>query len=118
MDMITPNQRFSTLLIMFFGLMILGGCLNTLELEQVVDQYHAAESKVKLGDSKEDVLAILQPTQANLSGKFKRAPEHWIDPKSGKVVDLYYFRSKVTYQLASQTRDILVTPYLFRVLSI
>jgi len=48
------------LLTIFLGLLTLAGCQVAwhLELNQAIDQYQAAESKVKLGDSKEDVLAI------------------------------------------------------------
>ncbi len=90
--MTTTWKRIMALLIMFFGAMVLVGCAG-IEIPMAISDYNKAESKVKIGDTKEDVLAILQPTQEILSGEFKRPPEHWIDPKSGKMVDLYYFRS-------------------------
>ena len=104
------------LLTIFLGLLTLAGCNIPLhfELNQAIDQYQAAESKVKLGDNKEEVLAILQPTQANLSGGQSRAREYWIDPKSGKGVDLYYFRSSRTAgPPLKKAFDEELTPYLF-----
>jgi len=89
---------------------VLEGCVE-LQITQAINQYQAAESKVKLGDSKEDVLAILQPTQAILNGHLKRGADHWIDPKSGKTVDLYYFRSGL--QRDGRLTDNELTPYLF-----
>lgn len=96
------------LLIVSIGGM-LGGCVEI--TTQAINRYQAAESKVNLGDSKEEVLAILQPTQENLSGTLKRAPEHWVDPKSGKTVDLYYFRSGWVQD--GRLTDDEFTPYLF-----
>jgi len=66
---------------------------------------------VKIGDSREEVLAILHPTQAKLRAHLKRAPEHWIDSKSGKAVDLYYFRSG--WVSDGRLTDDELTPYLF-----
>jgi hypothetical protein len=117
LDMRNPHKGFSILLIMFFGLIALEGCVELQniqteqEITQAIDKYQSAESKVNLGDNKKEVLAILQPTQANLSGQLKRAPEHWIDPKSGKGVDLYYFRSGWVQD--GRLSDEELTPYLF-----
>ncbi|MDT3778183.1 hypothetical protein PJI16_11510 [Nitrospira sp. MA-1] len=115
-----PNASISTkikfsgiLLITFLEIGAIGGCYH-IQIPQAISRYQAAESKVKLGDNREDVLAILMPTQANLSADLKRAPEVWIDSRSGKSTrlwSLYYFRSG--WSQDGRLTDDELTPYLF-----
>lgn len=113
----THCKQISMFLILFLGTLILGGCAELYvlqtrqEIREAIKEYQAAESKVKIGDSKEEVLGILQPTQEKLSPEYKRAPEHWVDTKNGKTVDLNYFRSG--WIADGKLTDDEFIPYLF-----
>lgn len=86
----------------------LSGCA-ALQIDSAISQYKAVASTIKLGDSKEDVLAILMPTQEKLSGKSTKSPEAYL--QNGDTIEIYYFRSG--RQPDNLTTDDEFTPYVF-----
>jgi len=93
-------------------LVVLGGCALAGQpaLEHAISEYHKKVERVSLGDSKEKVLSILSPTQANLSPKFKKSHESYLENES--LVEIYFFRSG--WQRDGLTTDDEFTPYIFR----
>jgi hypothetical protein len=63
-----------------------------------------------LGDRKADVLAVPEPTQADLRDDERRAPDRYMDGSG--TVEIYYFRS--SRQPDDLTTDDEFTPYVFR----
>ena len=94
-------------LILIFGISLVG-CAS-LQIDSAISQYRAVASKVKLGDSKEDALSALNPTQQGLSGSESKPPEAYI--QDGKTIEIYYFRSG--RQPDGLTTDDEFTPYTF-----
>ena len=84
------------------------GCAM-LEIDPAISKYKAVAPKIKLGDSKEDVLSLLVPTQKSLSGSASKSPEAYI--QDGNTVEIYYFRSG--RQPDGITTDDEFTPYIF-----
>ena len=98
-------KNFFLFLILIFGL---AGCA-ILEIDSSISKYKAVAPKIKLGDSKEEVLALLQPTQQNLSGSSSKSPEAYV--QDGNTIEIYYFRSG--RQPDGITTDDEFTPYTF-----
>lgn len=74
-----------------------------------MSQYKAVATEVELGDSKEEVLAKLMPSQEKLSGKSTKSPEAYL--QDGDKIEIYYFRSG--RQPDNLTTDDEFTPYIF-----
>ena len=66
-------------------------------------------NKINRGDYKEQVLAILEPTQRRLSNSDRKYPEKYF--KYGVLVEIYYFRSG--WQDDRLNTDDEYTPYVF-----
>lgn len=99
-------------LIVFVVALMINGCavlLPGLQIDKAIDNYHAAATNVNLGDSKERVLSVLQPTQVGLSTNARKQPEAFL--RDGKRIDIYYFRSR--RQPDYLTTDDEFTPYVF-----
>lgn len=96
----------NTLTILFC--LVLAGCA-TVSIDSVIDKYRAEAPKVKLGDTKENVLAILLPTQEGLSNKVSKPPESYV--QDTKTIEIYYMRSG--RQPDGLTTDDEFTPYVF-----
>lgn len=75
-----------------------------------ITAYHAAAPQVRLGMTKDQVLAILEPTQMDLPISQRKPSEQY--NKDGKLVEIYFFRSYSNYDEV-RTDDEFV-PYLFR----
>ena len=86
----------------------LSGCL-AIKIDRAISKYETVIDQVKLGDSKEKVLAILQPTQEGLPNRTRRNPEEYI--KEGVRVEIYFMRS--ARQPDNLTTDDEFVPYLF-----
>jgi hypothetical protein len=84
------------------------GCA-TVSIDSVIDKYRTEAPKVKLGDTKENVLSILLPTQEGLSSQSSKSFESYI--QDGKVIEIYYMRSG--RQPDGLTTDDEFTPYVF-----
>lgn len=77
--------------------------------ENVAALYLQAESKVNIGDPKEKVLAVIEPTQAALPWNAKKGPKRY--RKSGVNVEIFYFRS--AHIADGLMTDNEYTPYIF-----
>jgi len=84
------------------------GCTG-LEIDRAIAKYNGAANQVQLGDTKEKVLSILQPTQEGLPAAAKKPSEAFL--LSGKEVEIFYFRSG--RQPDNLTTDDEFTPYVF-----
>ena len=98
-------------LIYLFALAVLvSGCVSVEKLtDKTIDKYKAEYLNVKLGDSKNTVLAILSPTQKELPRQYRKAPETF--KKVNDTIEIYYFRS--LKQPNSLSADDEFTPYIF-----
>ena len=63
----------------------LGGCVttnhfvpNVVSINSVISDYESAASKINLGDSKNRVLSILEPTQKLLTNAQKKQSESYV----------------------------------------
>lgn len=86
---------------------LLSGCGS---VSRSINAYHAAAPQVQLGMTKDQVLAILEPTQAGLPLRHQKTPERF--KQDGTLVEIYFFRSYSNYDEV-RTDDEFV-PYLFR----
>lgn len=96
------------IIVQFILIIFLSGC-SSLQIDSAISQYRTVAPKVKLGDKKENVLAVLLPTQEKLSGKATKSPESYM--KDDHTVEIYYFRSG--RQPDNLTTDDEFTPYIF-----
>jgi hypothetical protein len=102
-------QRRLTRFFLAVALAALSAC-TTNEINRSVANYDEVKDQVKPGDSKQRVLALLEPTQANLDAQWKKVPDTYIDGDS--TVEVYYFRS--SYRSEGLVTDDQYTPYIFR----
>ena len=84
------------------------GCVE-LQIDDSIRKYNDAASQVELGDSKETVLSILNPSQDRLSRNFRKSPERYL--KDGVTIEIYFMRSG--RQPDGLTTDDEFTPYVF-----
>ena len=71
--------------------------------------YETAAKEVFMGHGKEEVLRILEPTQANVPAKKRKPPEKYIKDKI--LVEVYYFHKG--RQPDGLSTDNEFTPYIF-----
>ncbi len=85
------------------------------EVDRAIAEFHARSSQVKLGDSKEKVMMILQPAQEAVPANYRRPSETFMADRrsAGKsIVEIYYFRSaRIPDGLNTDDE---FTPYVFR----
>ena len=73
--------------------------------------HHARLSKqIEIGDSKEQVLRLLEPAQQNLPSGGLRPPDRFVDGET--LVEIYYFRSGFVSD--GVVTDDEFTPYVFK----
>ena len=72
-------------------IVFLSGCMSGIKIDNATDTYSSVANQISLGDSRLDVLAILEPAQAGLEGRWKKSPESFI--KGGVNHFIYYARS-------------------------
>lgn len=111
-----------------FGLVVLlsflGGCAipkyieNTrieTRLKEALTKYRMESPKVKIGDSKDRVLEILEPTQAGLDLTLRRPPEMLtiqnVDGSTSHIEIVYY---RTGWQSDGLLTDDELTPYVFK----
>lgn len=100
-----PNVRQ---LILAFLVLMLAGCSN-MHIRQAINEHDQMTGQIELGDSKEAVLAILQPIQAKVPyGEQKRA-ERFME--KDVLVEIYYARSAIYHD--GLVTDDEFTPYVF-----
>jgi len=102
-------QRRLTRFLLAVALTALSACAAN-QIDRSVANYDGVKDQVKPGDSKQQVLALLEPTQANLDARWKKVPDRYIDGNA--TVEVYYFRS--SYQSEGLITDDQYTPYIFR----
>lgn len=90
-------------------LMSLMGCASTRSLNNAINAYRAEAGKIELGQSKQEVLAILEPTQAALSPQQRKEPEVFLEGDKRK--EIHFFRSR-SFADGLVTDDEFV-PYIF-----
>lgn len=88
--------------------LVLVGC-TSMKIDSAISEYEAKAERVELGDSKDEVLSVLQPTQEAIPSENRKRPEKYI--KDGVRVEIYYMRS-ARYADGLTTDDEFV-PYLF-----
>jgi len=96
-------------LIILFGAFVLSGCMPAYYIDQSIAKYEDVEGQIQLGDSKEKVLEILEPTQKKLRSTWRKRLEKYI--KEGVLVEIYYVRTG--RQADGLTTDDEFTPYIF-----
>lgn len=85
------------------------GCTRY-NIDQAVKKYKQHAPKIQIGDTKNHVLSILEPTQVSLGPNQNKMPEQFT--KDNKTVEIYYFRS--LRQPDGLTTDDEFTPYVFQ----
>jgi hypothetical protein len=105
------DRRFSSVapLAMCFGIVLsVSGC--AVMIDSAISKYNEKAPQISLGASKEEVLAILGPTQDGLPANARKQPEQYM--KDGVKIDILYFRSG--RQPDDLTTDDEFTPYVFQ----
>jgi hypothetical protein len=85
--------------------MLMSGCVGK-QIDEAVNDYESAADQIAVGNSRDEVLAILLPTQKNPPTRTTNRTA------SGVVVEIYYIRSGK--QADDLTTDDEITPYVFR----
>jgi hypothetical protein len=88
--------------------LLLTGCDS--KLKTAIASYHNVAPQIELGQPKDHVLAILNPTQQDLPLRQRKAPEQFIN-KDGVRVEIFFFRSH-TFHNGILTDDEFA-PYIF-----
>jgi len=92
----------------FLIAVLLSGCAG-MQIDSAISEYEAVAGQVELGDSKDKVLTILEPSQEGLPKSARKNPEKYI--KEGIKVEIYYMRSARIPDFI--TTDDEFVPYLF-----
>jgi cell division protein FtsB len=85
----------------------LAGCAT---IDKAVQDYRLVYEQIKLGDSKQKVLSLLEPCQSELDAATKKPFERF--SRDGHIYDIYYARSARIPN--GCTTDDEFTPYIFR----
>ena len=117
-EQLTSRELASGVFSLLLALAVASGCGTYLDpspymaarrIDGAIFAYHAAAQQIELGDSKERVLSLLEPTQSGLAGRERKSPDRY--QQNGTTVEIYYFRSG--RQPDGLTTDDEFTPYLF-----
>ena len=100
------SGKKSVLTIVLLGMTVLCGCTN---VSSSISAYHAAAPQIQLGMARDQVRAILEPTQSKLSLSQRRSPEQYT--LDGKHVEIYFYRSYSSYNEVRSDDEF--TPYVF-----
>ena len=65
--------------------------MTTQSITDAIESYELKAGQVSLGDTKEQVLNILIPTQLNLSSQFSKPPKYI---ENDKIKEIFFFRSR------------------------
>lgn len=82
----------------------------TNDIRNSISKYYSVASKIKLGDSREKVFEILDPTQSSLPRIYRKASDVFI--KDENIVEVHYYRTG--HISDGLTTDDEFTPYLFK----
>ena len=86
--------------------MLLQGCGT---VDKAIKEYYVVHDQIRVGDSKEKVLSLLEPGQSKLSARHKKPPMRFT--RDGHLYDVYFVRSGSIPD--RQTTDDELTPYVF-----
>lgn len=95
-------------ILLFISIIYLSACSN-LHIDRAINEYLQLAEQIQLGDSKESVLAVLQPTQDTVVRNERKASEKFI--KDGVLTEIYFMRSAHFYD--GLVTDDEFTPYVF-----
>lgn len=114
----TTRARHTGVPALLVVLTILVGCGTYLDpssymtarrIDQSISAHYSAAAQIELGDSKDRVFSLLEPTQSELNARERKPPDRYQEGDS--VVEIYYFRSG--RQPDGLTTDDEFTPYVF-----
>ncbi len=101
-------KHFLKTLVALLALLTVFACVER-QIDSGIAKYNAVADRVQLGDSRNKVLSILNPTQEGIPQKNRKNPDKYI--KDNALVEIYYFRTG--RQPDGLTTDDEFTPYLF-----
>lgn len=101
-------KHFLTPLVALLALLTVSACI-AFKIDSGVAKYYAVADRVQLGDSRNKVLGILNPTQKRIPRRARKPPDKYM--KNNVLVEIYYFRTG--RQSDGLTTDDEFTPYLF-----
>ena len=101
-------KYFLKTLVALLVLLTVSACPG-IQIDMSISKYNAVADRVQLGDSRNKVLSILNPTQKEMPQNSKKNPDKYI--KNNVLVEIYYFRTG--RQPDDLTTDDEFTPYLF-----
>jgi len=90
-------------------ILILLSCVGH-QIDSSISQYEKESTNIELGDSKQKVLSILEPTQ-KYNPKWRKKSETYIS-KDGSTIAIYYYRSNRNPD--NLTTDDEFVPYVFK----
>lgn len=94
--------------LLLFAVLLLAACAN-LHISQAINSYNEVADQIQLGDSKENVLAILLPTQQAVAASDRKKPEQY--RKDGVLTEIYYMR--IANYMDGLVTDDEFMPYIF-----
>ena len=99
-------------LLLFAIVLFLYGCAfdNAVRIDDAIAAYQVRAKQIKLGDSKETVLNLLEPTQVELNPRECKSPEAFQQDQD--TFEIHFFRSG--RQPDGLTTDDEFTPYVFK----
>lgn len=106
------NTKLATWGKRVLGLCLVGllvACASGQSIRSAINAYDAVAGAVKLGQTKEQVLALLGPTQSELPARHAKPHEEYM--QDGKLKEVYFFRSR-SFADGLVTDDEF-TPYIF-----
>ncbi len=101
-------KHFLKTLVTLLALLTVSAC-TAFQIDSSISKYNAIADRVQLGDSRNKVLSILNPTQKGIPQKNRKNPDKYL--KNNVLVEIYYFRTG--RQPDGLTTDDEFTPYLF-----
>ncbi len=101
-------KHFLKASVALLALLTVSACAG-FQIDSGIAKYNAVADRVQLGDSRNKVLSILNPTQKEMPQNSKKNPDKYI--KNNVLVEIYYFRTG--RQPDNLTTDDEFTPYLF-----
>ncbi len=104
-------KHFLKMLVALLVLLTVSACAGVqgVQIDMSISKYNAVADRVQLGDSRNKVLGILNPTQTGIPQINRKNPDKYI--KNNVLVEIDYFRTGL--QPDGLTTDDEFTPYLF-----
>ena len=77
--MFTKGNHMSNKFLLILIMLTLSACFPAMVIKDTITKYESVKSQIELGDSKQKVLSILNPTQKDLQFDWKKRPENTED---------------------------------------